>query len=127
MKGAWFFIKAGSNAKITIDSGTHLGQNVTISANQGIKIGKNCVFSYNVSIIDHDHLFTRGTSLSEGEVAIGEKISIGDECFIGCNSTILKGVTLGKHCVVGANTVVTKSFPDYSIITGVAGKQIGKI
>lgn len=126
-KRAWFYIKVGSPAKIIVGRGTHLGHDVTLSANKGIQIGKDCVLSYNVSIIDHNHVFSRETVPTEGRITAGEKIVIEDGCFIGCNSVILGGVKLGKHCVVGANTVVTKSFPDYSIITGVAGKSIGKL
>ena len=100
---------------------------MTIAANKGIEIGKNCVFSYNVSIIDHERYFSRESVPTKGEITSGKKIIIEDGCFIGCNSTILKGVHLGTHCVVGANTVVTKSFPDYSIIVGNAGKQIGTL
>lgn len=123
----WFYIKVGSNAKIIIKDGTHLGQNMTIAANSGIEIGKNCVLSYNVSIIDHEHSFDRNSVPTNGEITDGKKIIIEDECFVGCNSTILKGVHLGTHCIVGANTVVTKSFPNYSIIVGNAGKQIGTL
>jgi acetyltransferase-like isoleucine patch superfamily enzyme len=45
-------------------------------------------------------------------------IIIGDGCFIGSNSIILKGTNLGKNCVVGAGSVVYGSFPDNVIIAG---------
>ena len=45
-------------------------------------------------------------------------IIIGDGCFIGSNSIILKGTNLGKNCVVGAGSVVSSSFPDNVIIAG---------
>ncbi|MEF1268906.1 DapH/DapD/GlmU-related protein, partial [Vibrio campbellii] len=34
------------------------------------------------------------------------------------NAVILPGVTIGKNSVVGANSVVTRSIPDYSVVTG---------
>jgi acetyltransferase-like isoleucine patch superfamily enzyme len=126
-KKIWFFIKVGSPAKISIGNGTHLGHDITLSANEGIQIGKNCVLSYNVSIIDHNHVFGRDIIPTEGKITTGKKIIIEDGCFIGCNSVVLQGVKLGKHCVVGANTVVTKSFPDFSIIVGAAGRSIGTL
>lgn len=45
-------------------------------------------------------------------------IIIGDDCFIGADSLILKGTILGKNCVVGAGSVVSRIFPDNVIIAG---------
>ena len=45
-------------------------------------------------------------------------IVIGESCFFGANSIILKGTTLGKKVVVGAGSVICGSFPDNVIIVG---------
>ncbi len=37
---------------------------------------------------------------------------------VGANATILCGITLGKYCLVGAGSVVTKSVPDFALVTG---------
>ncbi|HEX8923447.1 MAG TPA: acyltransferase [Patescibacteria group bacterium] len=104
---------------IKIGSGTNIGRNVTITSAKGVSIGKKCLLSYNVSLLDHDHLVSDPEiSPMDGLITEGKNIVIGDDCFIGAHSFILKGVTLGQHCVVAANSVVTKSFPDYSVIGG---------
>ena len=51
-------------------------------------------------------------------------IHIGDNCFIGCNSIILKGTKLGSGCVVGAGAVVSGEFADNSVIVGNPAKCI---
>ncbi|MDI9401162.1 MAG: acyltransferase [Limisphaerales bacterium] len=51
-------------------------------------------------------------------------IRIGDGCFIGANSIILKGTELGKNCVVGAGSVVCGKFPDNVIIAGNPAKVL---
>lgn len=45
-------------------------------------------------------------------------VVIGEGCFLGANSIILKGTTLGKNVVVGAGSVASGAFPDNVIIAG---------
>lgn len=46
---------------------------------------------------------------------------------IGANATIVCGVEVGRYAFVGAGAVVTKSVPDYGLIVGVPGRQVGWI
>jgi len=128
-RNAWIeIIKVETRPQIIVDSGTQIGRGVLLSASEGIRIGKKSIVSYNVSIIDHDHeLQKKGLSPIDSGLSQGKQIVIGDNCFVGAHSFILKGVKLGKQCVVGANSVVTKSFPDYSVIAGSPAKLIKKI
>jgi len=121
-RNAW--IEILDKGKIIIDNGSNIGRNCLISASDTIKIGKKCLLGYNVSVLDHDHLFVKNMSPIDSGLSKGKKITIEDDCFIGAHSFILKGVKLGRHCVVGANSVVTKSFPEYSVITGNPAKKI---
>lgn len=117
-----------NNGKINIGNGTNIGRFSNISSAKNITIGKKCLVSYNVSILDHDHnLNQKNISPIDSGIIPGKDILIGDHCFIGAHSFILKGVKLGRQCVVGANSVVTTSFPDYSIIAGNPAKLIKKI
>ena len=114
--------------KLTIRDNSKIGRRVTLSASECIVIGKNCLLSYDVSILDHDHDFRDGSiSPLNSKLTKGDKIIIGDDCFIGAHSFILKGVHLEKHTIVGANSVVTKSFPAYSIIAGNPAKIVRSI
>lgn len=45
-------------------------------------------------------------------------IVVGDDVWIGLNSTILSGVTIGQGAIVAAGSVVTKDVPPYSIVGG---------
>ena len=44
---------------------------------------------------------------------------------IGSNATIVSGVTIGEGALVGAGAVVTKSVPDYAIVSGVPARVVG--
>lgn len=116
---AWLDIsRYTKGAQIFVGDGTQIGRNVMMSAAKKITIGKKCLVSYNVSFLDHDHNFVADISIFDSGITEAKEIIVGDNCFIGAHSFILKGVHLGKQCVVGANSVVTKSFPAYSVIAG---------
>jgi carbonic anhydrase/acetyltransferase-like protein (isoleucine patch superfamily) len=52
--------------------------------------------------------------------------TIGDNCLIGINATIMDGVTIGKNCIIGGHTIVTEGtvIPDNSIVMGSPGKVV---
>lgn len=45
-------------------------------------------------------------------------VVIGEDCFIGAGTIILKGVTIGNRTIIGAGSVVTKSIPADCIAAG---------
>ena len=51
-------------------------------------------------------------------VEYAKPVVIGNDCWIGGNTTIMPGVTIGKGCTIGAGSVVTKSIPDFSVAIG---------
>lgn len=51
-------------------------------------------------------------------------ISIGENCWIGSNVRICKGVTIGENSVVAANSVVTKDVPANCIAAGNPAKIV---
>ncbi len=53
-----------------------------------------------------------------------EKITIGEDCWIGNGALIMANI--GKKCVIGAGSVVTHDVPDYSIVAGNPAKVIKK-
>lgn len=45
-------------------------------------------------------------------------IVIGNNVWIGMNSTVLAGIKIGSNVIIGANSIVTKDIPDNSIAAG---------
>lgn len=111
-----------------------IGENVgisgaTIYARKGIRIGDNTNIGGNVKILDNDfHPIEAEARLVDDKEKIGTSpITIGKNCFIGCNSLILKGTELGDGCVVGAGAVVSGKFADNTVIAGNPAREIRKI
>lgn len=98
----------------------------TIYAMDRITIGRDVLIGGNCKIIDNDFHPLRAELRNPQKVEDIKKrpIVIGDGCFIGANSIILKGTTLGKNCVVGAGSVVSGTFPDNVIIAGNPAKIV---
>lgn len=51
-------------------------------------------------------------------------ITVGDDVWIGFNSTILSGVTIGQGAVVAAGSLVTRDVPPYAIVGGNPAKVL---
>ena len=112
-------IVARYGGRVSVGSGCGISGS-TIYAMQEIVIGDNVLIGGNCKIIDNDfHPLPASLRVDQQVDDIKKRpISIGDGCFIGANSIILKGTILGKNCVVGAGSVVSGTFPDNVIIAG---------
>ncbi|WP_423189654.1 sugar O-acetyltransferase [Alkalibacterium sp. f15] len=87
-----------------------------------ITIGKNAMLGPAVNLVTPEHPL-KATERNSG-YEYGRPITIGDNCWIGTNATIVGGVTLGDNVVIAAGSVVTKSFSDNVVIGGVPAKII---
>ena len=122
-------------AKITIGNGVGIS-GATIYARKSISIGDNTAIGGNVKILDNDfhpiEVEDRVRLLSDpnggdSDLVPAKPISIGKNCFIGCNAIILKGTVIGDNCVVGAGAVVAGRFDDNCVIAGNPARVIRKL
>lgn len=60
----------------------------------------------------------------ENMLGIAKPITIGNNVWVGGNSTILMGVTIGDNVVIGAGSVVNKDIPDNTLAVGNPAKII---
>ena len=121
--------------KYLVEAGADIGDNVTIDAVGMlgsepwlVHIGNNTFFSgAETQLITHDgaimQLYYMG--LTDKIYDVFSEIHIGDNCFIGNRSIILKGTNIGANCIIGAGSVVTKDIPEGSVACGVPARVIG--
>ncbi len=131
MLGLWqrTIMVARYGGKIEIGDGFGISGS-TIYSTCSIKIGNNATIGANCKIIDNDFHPLDPDQRREGrneECTKRAPITIGNDCFIGMNSIILKGTTLGNNVVVGAGSVVHGTFPDNCIIAGNPAKIIKQL
>lgn len=120
-----------------IEIGDNVGiSGATIYARKKITIGENTCIGGNCKILDNDfhpieveqrNKLLQDESGGDSDFVPSREIKIGKNCFIGCNSIILKGTVLGDGCVVGAGAVVCGEFEDNCVIVGNPAKIIKRL
>ena len=130
----WHFSHIMENC--TIGKSCNLGQNVVVSPK--VILGDNVKVQNNVSIYSgvncEDDVFL-GPSMVFTNIINPRSAVIRRDKYIetlvkkgasiGANATIICGNTIGSYSLIGAGSVITKNVPDYALIIGNPGKQIG--
>ncbi len=130
----WHFSHIMTNCHI--GRNCNIGQNVVVSPE--VVLGNNVKIQNNVSIytgvICEDDVFLGPsmvfTNVTNPRSAVNrkgsyEKTLVKKGASIGANATIVCGHPIGRYAFIGAGTVVTKEVPDYALVVGNPGKQIG--
>jgi len=111
--------------EMQIGDNTWIGPFTSLDGSGGLRIGGNCSISSGVRILTHD---TVKWALSGGKQDYEySPVTIGDSCFIGVNTIILRGTSIGNHCLIGACSLVNQDIPDGSIVVGSPAKIIGRV
>ncbi len=106
------------NGTISIGQNTIINPYSHIAAAASLYIGEWVLMGSRVSIIDHDHGFSKlDTPITCQPLSVAP-IKIENHVWIGENVVILKGVTIGAYAIIGANSIVTADIPVGGIAVG---------
>lgn len=92
-----------------------------------IDIGNNVQITRNVTILTHGYDWSVLKGVYGEILGSSGKVTIGNNVFIGMNSTILKGTTIGNNVIIGANSLVRGVIPNNCVIAGNPAKIICSI
>jgi acetyltransferase-like isoleucine patch superfamily enzyme len=121
-------VSAGKGRAVWIGKGCTFNARCNIDGD--VVIGAQCVFSANIFASSSHHGFDvqpellireqdllRDRALSRRPDLV-EPVVFGEDCWIGWNAVIMKGVRIGRGAVIGANATVTTDVPPYAIVGG---------
>lgn len=83
-----------------------------------VELGDNVSITKGVTILTHGYDWSVFKGMYGDVLGSAGRVKIGNNVFIGMNSTILKGVTVGDNVVIGANSLINKDVPSNSVVVG---------
>lgn len=109
-------------ASIIIGKNVGMTQVTLVAKEEEITIGDNVKLGRGVKVFTTDFhsldYLKRRNAKEDFNDRKCKPVTIGDDCFIGAGTFILKGVTIGPRTIVGAGSVVTKNIPADCIAAG---------
>jgi acetyltransferase-like isoleucine patch superfamily enzyme len=110
---------------VKVGKNTWIGPFTVLDGSGGLVIGSNCSISAGVQIYTHD---TVDWAVSGGQASAKHApTAIGDNCYIGPNTVVAKGVRIGSGCIVGANSLVLADIEAGSKAFGTPCRTVGQV
>ena len=115
------FLVLFSQRDTEVGSGVYIGPACNIGR---CKIGKNTLLGSGVHIMSGkgQHQFDDINIPIKDQGGRFEKITIGEDCWIGNGAMVLANI--GNKCVVGSGSVIINDIPDFSIVAGNPAKIV---
>jgi len=133
-EGAW----VGDDCEIAAAPRVVIGAHTSVQDGSRVlgevSIGAGCVIGPNFYVSSRTHHFSDDASAPirwqdaraarAAPQAQSQGVAIGEDCWLGINVVVLRGLTVGRGCVIGANAVLTQSLPPYSVAAGAPARVL---
>lgn len=124
-RGASLYDSSFVFGDVTVGENTWIGPFTILDGSGGLAIGRNCSIGAGVQVHTHD---TVRWALSGGRAPYEhDRVRIGDCCYIGSQTVVLKGVTIGDQCLVGASSLVNRDLPPRTVAFGIPCRPRGRV
>ena len=114
-------ISIGYNANMNLGCNLTITGRSTIISQKEVTFGNDCLLSWDILIMDtdfHNIMDDRNEIINHPR-----PIHIGNHVWIGCRTTILKGVNIADNVIISANSTITKSVVENNCAIGGFGKD----
>jgi len=122
--GAGTRIAVGESGTMIIGTNFYVTAQTTFSCFGKIDIGNNTLFSWDILLLDtdaHEVISVNNKKRKQDEIIIGDNV------WVGCRATILKGSLIPPGCIIGSSSLVNNQFTiENCIIAGVPAKIVKK-
>lgn len=115
-------ISVAPAANLVFEGDFRLSARSSIVCEREIRFGHNCLLSWDILIIDSD--FHKILNEDGSFINPPKPIHIGNNVWIGCRSTILKGVSVANDVIIAAGTTLTKKYESSHSICGGSGQDV---
>ena len=102
---------------LTIGDDVHLGPLCLLDLAAPITIGDRATIAMGVTVVTHADVGRSALQASLPRVQAAT--TLGEDCYVGANATVLAGCHVGARAVVAAGAVVTAPVPDDARVGGV--------
>lgn len=116
----------GQDGYIKTGNHVYIGTGTTLFGHKGLEIGDQCLLAQNITITPYSHIFEDPNATIWSQGGHSKKVTIGRDCYLGMNVTVLYSADIGEGSVVGSGTVVVKPLPPYSVAVGNPARIIRK-
>lgn len=114
--GGGVSFRVSRNGILKIGKNCFINKGSSINCVDKISIGDNVIIGENVKFYDHNHNFRDKDKLIQEQGLNFKPVIIENNCWIGSNVTILKGVRIGTGSVIGAGCIIYKDIPEFSVV-----------
>ena len=103
---------------ITVGKGVYIGTGTTLFGHRGLEIGDDCLLAQGINLTPYSHIFDDPSRIIYSQGGHCEKVTIGNDVYIGMGCKIMYSGNIGEGSVIGCGSTVVKPIPPYSVAVG---------
>lgn len=109
---------------ITVGKGVYIGTGTTLFGHRGLEIGDDCLLAQGINLTPYSHIFDDPSRIIYSQGGHCEKVTIGNDVYIGMGCKIMYSGNIGEGSVIGCGSTVVKPIPPYSVAVGTPARVI---